>query len=112
MTHVCHLCGLPIPPWTKNIQNHPLCHSKDHIIPRSRYRELRLDGLEWNKFPAHRCCNEVRGTRDITPKLRHRCQRMARREFGRAPSRVLDGIGRDARDQARKFRWVGFYFPP
>ena len=100
---LCHLCGLPIPAWTKLVMNHPLGHSKDHIIPRCRYRELRLRGTLWNQFPAHRCCNGVRGNREITEKLRKRCQRMARREFGRIPGQLLTELGPYAHDRARRF---------
>jgi len=81
---ICHLCKLPIPPCATH-HSHPLHHSKDHVVPRSRGG----NGLPYNKWPAHRCCNSFRRDLPITPALRKRCRRIARREFRKAPDEVL-----------------------
>lgn len=56
----CWLCGKPID-YTLAYQ-HPECFNLDHAIPLSQRPELADD---YNNFrPAHRVCNERRGTNE------------------------------------------------
>lgn len=74
MTHprkeaVCHICGLPIPPWLINTNN-PLYQTVDHVIPVSRGG----DNSRANRAPAHRYCNNVKGSDYVTTELSVACR--------------------------------------
>jgi HNH endonuclease len=81
----CHLCSLPIPP--EIISNvHPLFGTIDHIKPKAH------GGTDaaCNRAPAHRSCNAIRGTRDITPVLRVELQAQALAHFAKLLPRTPD----------------------
>lgn len=72
----CHLCGLPIPSWIV-AASHPLYGTVDHVQPRSLGGTNRAE----NRSPAHRCCNNLRGTREIDSNLRTECLAVAIASF-------------------------------
>jgi hypothetical protein len=55
-THWCALCGLPIPIQIVSM-DHPLMGTVEHLIPKSRGGQNRLD----NRVAAHRYCNARKG---------------------------------------------------
>jgi len=76
MTHLCHICLLPIPP---NIvmPKHPLFGTKDHIVPRSKGGTNNASNLA----PAHYYCNQEKGVKEVTPQMMLRCTRVINREL-------------------------------
>ena len=64
----CHLCGLPIPGWVVN-HDHPLFGTIDHLQPKSQGGKNEAV----NRAPAHKCCNNFRGTRVLDNELRREC---------------------------------------
>lgn len=67
----CHICGLKIDPGLVD-PNHPLFLTVDHVKPKS------MGGSDHasNRKPAHRICNNFRGTRNITEALRIICREL------------------------------------
>src|SRR4051812_3283097 len=62
---ICHLCGNPIP----RVQaGHPQSYEADHVQTYAHAPHLRLDIR--NLRPAHKCCNQWRRTRPVTPELK------------------------------------------
>src|SRR5271165_1476813 len=66
---VCALCDLPIPDHIVN-PHHFLAGSIDHITPKSKGGKDSHD----NRQPAHRGCNILRSSRDITEELKAECR--------------------------------------
>lgn len=72
-SHICHICLLPIPDHIAH-KAHPLFGTKDHIRPRSNGGKTSRDNLA----PAHFCCNQMKGSAEVTAKLTEQCQRYVR----------------------------------
>lgn len=64
----CHICGFNIPIDLID-HKHPLFGTIDHIIPRSKGG---LNTAE-NRAPAHKLCNSIKSSRELTVELRARC---------------------------------------
>lgn len=80
----CHLCGHPVD-LTLDRQRHPLGSTVDELTPRSQGGDP-LDRA--NCRHAHRTCNELRGTRPVTPDVQAECRRAVDALLGAVHTRV------------------------
>lgn len=66
----CHLCGHPIDYGAHYLS--PRSFALDEVVPVSKGGSpFRYDNVE----AAHRCCNEWRGSRDVTQGVKDACKR-------------------------------------
>ena len=68
MTHLCHICLLPIPDAIAS-PTHPLSKTKDHVVPKC------AGGTsdKVNIAPAHYYCNRRKGNGAVTHQLMLHC---------------------------------------
>lgn len=69
MTHLCHICLLPIPDSINKV-SHPLFGTRDHLIPRS----MGGSNKPQNIAAAHYYCNQQRRNLPVTIKMIGHCQ--------------------------------------
>jgi len=79
MTHLCHICLLPIPPSIVT-PKHPLFGTKDHVVPKCAGGT----NAKANLAPAHYYCNRKKGNGVVTHELMLHCSNTIYRELGRA----------------------------